>query len=235
VRYPSQHRPGLPSGIYVCREKAYDLSFVQPRQRTQVRRGLERCEVRAVDQPELLAQGFECNLDTMQRQKRFDSEFGERRQWRRLVGAIQKCPAINAFGAFTNGRLAAYAITCREGGWFHILHQMSRRDSLDQYPNHALSYKLTRDALQDPGVRAVCYGLIGLASGEGLHDYKLRLGYEVEPQNSVFLLHPRVERLLTGTLAARVVGLLRRARPDSERIERIDSVLRGARLVVASN
>ncbi|MFZ0594498.1 MAG: hypothetical protein WAM39_28845 [Bryobacteraceae bacterium] len=230
VRYPSLHRAGLPSGAYVFRQKHYDLSSIHQKQRAHVRRGLEGCEVRQVDEAELLVQGLKCNLDTMERQNRFDSEFGNPRQWQRLVKAAWQCPAVRVFGAFADGRLAAYAIICREDGWIQILHQMSRTDSLNFFPNHALTYTLTKACAEDPSVEGVCYGLAGLSSGEGLHQYKLRFGYELQQQNSVFLFHPGVEKLLSSSLVAKGVGLLRKARPENQRFKRIESVLTGARM-----
>jgi hypothetical protein len=230
VRYPSLHRHGLPSGIYVRRQKNYDLSSVHRKPRPRVRRSLEQCEVREVEEKELLVDGLQCNLDTMTRQNRFDREFGEPREWKRLVRATQKCPGVKVMGAFVDKRLAGYVITCREDGWLQLLHQMSRRDALDHFPNHALTYTLTKAAAEDPELEGVCYGLVGLSSGEGLHEYKLRMGYELEPQNSVFSVHPAVENLFSSSLVFNGIRLLRRARPHNERLERMESVFAGARI-----
>lgn len=230
VRYPSLRRAGLPSGVYLFRQKHYDLSSIHQKQRPRVRRGLESCEVREVDETELLVQGLQCNLDTMERQNRFDGEFGEPNKWRGLVNAVKKCQGVRAIGAFTNQRLAAYAITCREDGWIQILHQMSRRDSLDQFPNHALTYTLTKSAAEDSRVEGICYGVVGLSSGDGLHEYKLRFGYYVQQQNSVFLLHPGIEKLLSNSVAIDAIGMLRRMRPRDQTIARVESVLTGARM-----
>jgi hypothetical protein len=230
VRHPSLHRAGLPSGIYVFRQKRYDLYSIHQKHRAHVRRGLENCEIRQVDEAELLVQGLQCNLDTMERQNRFDSEFGDQRRWQRLVKAVQQCPAVSVTGAFVGGRLGAYAISCCEDGWIQILHQMSRPDALAAYPNHALTYTLTSDAAQDPSVEAVCYGLAGLSSGDGLQQYKLRFGYELQSQNSVFLFHPGVEKLLSSSVVVDGIGSLRRWRPKSEKFKRIESVLIGARM-----
>lgn len=230
VRYPSLNQAGHPSGIYVCRHTRYDLSSVHPKQRAPVRRGLEACEIRPIEELQLLVEGFECNLDTMQRQNRFEAEFGDRRQWKRLVEAVKQCPSIQAIGAFIDGRLAAYAITYREDGWFHILHQMSRKNFLSQHPNHALTYELTRQAAEDASVQTICYGLVGLASGGGLDEYKRRFGYEVLPQNSVFLLHPGVDKFLSNSLTIDALRSLRKLLPENQQLRRIESVLVGARL-----
>ena len=230
VRYPSLLRPGLPSGLYVCRNKAYDLSAVRHKLRSNVRRGLENCEIRRATEEELLAQGLQLNVETMARQGRHDNEFGDSRRWQRLVKAMAECPEIMAWGAFAGDRLAAYAITCREDGWLHILHRMSRRQDLELRPNHALDFTITRQVALDDSVDAVCFGMMGLVSGEGLHDYKLGMGHEAIPQSSVFELHPALAPVLT---SAPVVGSLRRVRrllPKNQLVERVTTVFEGARM-----
>lgn len=230
VRYPSQTRPGYPSGLYVCRNKEYDFGSVQPRLRSKVRRGLENCEIRRIEADELLAQGLLLNHETMSRQGRYDAEFGEAAQWRRLVYAIPQCPEIEPMGAFIGGRLAAYCICCREDGWLHMLHQMSRQQDLEFFPNHALDFAVTRQIVLDPTLEAVCFGLMGLVAGTGLHDYKVRLGYETIPQNSVFELHPALAPVMAGAPVVGGLQLLRKLRPQNQLIERVTTVLAGARI-----
>ena len=141
VRYPSTREAGLPGGIYVCRNKEYSLSAVQSRLRSMVRKGLAACDVREVPEDVLMREGLQLNRDTMERQGRFDAEFGEKAGWDRLCRAVTKSSKVRAMGAFVDGTgLAAYSVVYEEDGWVHILHQNSRLDLLDFYPNHALAF-----------------------------------------------------------------------------------------------
>jgi hypothetical protein len=230
VRYPSIHRPGLASGLYVCRNKNYELRSVQNGLRSKIRRGLENCEVRRATVDELLSQGRQLNLDTMQRQGRYDAEFGDAVQWARLVRAIDQCPEVTPWGAFAGDRLAAYAITCREDGWLHIIHRMSRLEDLELRPNHALDFTLTRQLATRDDLEAICFGLMGLVAGHGLHDYKLGMGYEAIPQNSVLDLHPAVAPLLTSAPLVGSLKSLRRLAPKNQFVERVSTVFEGARI-----
>lgn len=231
VRYLSDSRPGLDSGLYVRRRRDYSISSLQTKMRNKVRRGLERCEVREVDPALLLDRGLRLNIDTMKRQGRYDPEFGEPRRWRRLVRAVEQSPCVSAVGAFADGELAAYMIVCREDGWVHVLHQMSRGDLLKQNPNHALAFRLTQQELQCSNTHAVCYGVMSLTPAGGLHQFKLRLGYELIPHASVFQLHPLCASLLTSGLSARAVRILQRLRQNDQRLQRVSAVLQGARLL----
>jgi hypothetical protein len=230
VRFLSLHRHGSPSGLYVCSRKEYDLGSIHQKQRSVVRRGLEKFTVRPVEDAELLCQGLQLNRDTMARQGRYDPEFGEEIRWRRLVRAVGASRGVAAYGAFSEGRLAAYVIACRDGGWLHLMHQMSRTDDLPHNPNHALTFTVTKWAAEDPTLEASSYGVVSLVSTEGLHLYKVRFGYEIVERTCCFQFHPALAPLLRSRALAGAVHMLRRVRPQDQRLEKVESVLNGARL-----
>lgn len=215
TRFPSATRAGLAGGLYVYRGRSYDFFNMHRNFRQKVRHGLERCEVRPIEHDVLAREGLALNFDTMQRQGRFDEEFGDRRRFEKIVDAVFAVPAMGAIGAFVDGRLAAYDITCREDGWLHIVHKMSRLADLEHCPNHVLDYTVTREALADPPVEAVTMGWQSLTSMDGLHDYKTRLGYEFEQHNCVIQLHPAVSWLLTASPSVRAAEAWAKMRPHA--------------------
>lgn len=228
ARFPSLERGGLESGAYVLRADRYDLGVVHIKHRARVRHGLQLYRVCRAGAEQLLAQGLTLNRDTMDRQGRYDAEFARPGPWSRLVRAIEDCPEAAAYGAFAGPRLDAYMITCRDAGWLHILHQMSRREALPDFPNHTLTYEVTRMAAEDTEVHSLCYGLMPLVPIEGLHEYKLRFRYNLEPHRSAVQLHPTVETCSGPASAA--LRLLRTAFPGSQRLARAQSIFDGARL-----
>jgi hypothetical protein len=230
ARFPSLKWNGLKSGLYVFRGWNYGLQSIHIKHRPRVRRGLQHFEVRPAKRAELLEQGLRLNLDTLARQGRHDPEFGESGQWERLVEAVFECPQVVPMAAFTGNRMSAYIITCREGRWLHILHQMSRQEDLAEFPNHVLTYCVTKQAAADASLEAVSYGCVPLFSADGLHEYKLRFGYEIILHRSAIQLHPALDGLLTSTPAREVVRALRRLLPQNQRLETLETVLRGARL-----
>ena len=139
-------------------------------------------------------------------------------------------PVILGAGAFVDGVLGAYAVTYEEDGWFHILHQMSRLDCLEHYPNHALAFTLTEAALSKPDIVGMSYGLKSLVNTAGLHDFKLRMGFECLSQNMVCELHPMASGLLTSGLASAGLMMARRCFPRDQRLERAQAVISSARV-----
>jgi hypothetical protein len=229
VRFPSVHWTGLESGLYVLRRREYGIESVHPKHRPRVRRGLETFYVKPATQSELIRQGRALNLNTMARQGRYDPEFGDRRRWETLVEAAFACREVSFPAAFVGSRMAAYMITCRECGWLHILHQMSRQEDLPNFPNHVLTYSVTKEATSDESLEAICYGYRPLFAADGLHEYKLRFGYELIPHQSAIQFHPVLDPALNNRVANLALRCTRALYPKSQFLETIESVLKGAR------
>jgi len=229
ARFPSSEWRGLASGLYLLRRRDYDIGSVHIKHRPRVRRGLQCFEVRPATKAQLLDQGYELNLSTMARQGRYDPEFGERRRWEALVEAAFACSEVTIPAVFAGTRLAAYMITCREHKWLHILHQMSRQEDLPNFPNHVLTYTVTSQAVKDETLDAVCYGYVPLFSADGLHEYKLRFGYEVVPHFSAIQLHPVLDAVLNCGPARAAVRTARCVQRGNQQLETLQTVLEGAR------
>ena len=230
VRFLTTGWPGAPNGLYVCRHRDFDMHRVGKRQGGCVRRGLERCEIRPVESSELLTQGIHLNRDTIERQGRADPEFTEEKSWKRLVDAVEKSPGMSALGAFVQGKLINYLIMYREREWLFLVHQMALTSARNFKPSPAMHFQILRQLALDPTLAVVCAGLVPLLDLPSIHDYKLRLGYELEPMTSAYHLHPAVARILTSKPAVGMVTALRKFRPHDQRLERAHSVLEGARM-----
>jgi len=229
ARFPTSAWTGLESGLYLLRKRNYDIGSVHVKHRPRVRRGMQLYDIRPATKAQLLDQGWHLNLSTMARQGRNDSEFADRRRWETLVEAAFACTEISFPAAFAGPRLAAYMITCREHNWLHILHQMSRQEELPNFPNHVLTYTVTSQAAADPTIDAVCYGYVPLFSADGLHEYKLRFGYEVVPHRSAIQLHPVLNAVLNRDAVRSAVKGVRVIQPGNQQLETLQTVLEGAR------
>jgi hypothetical protein len=228
VRFPSEHWTGLESGLYVIRRQPYEIGSVHVKHRPRVRRGLDHFRVRPATKLEMLRQSRELNLSTMRRQGRYDDEFGDARRWQTFVEAAFTCTEISCPAAFVGPRMAAYMITCREHGWLHILHQMSNQEDLGDFPNHVLTFTVTKQAMEDESLDAVCYGYVPLFEADGLHEYKLRFGYELLPHQSAIQLHPAMGGILNNGLTRAAIRSARWLGLRNQRMETIQTVLEGA-------
>lgn len=227
ARYLAPEGNGLAGGLYIRRKGPYDIKSVHHMSRNRVRRGLTNCTVREVEKSELEAQGLQLNLDTMKRQGRFDPEFGEARQWQRLVDACYSSPGVKVMGSFVENKLGSYAVTLTEDRCVHIMHVFSSAQLIDEFfPSKALTFTLTK-RVEEPDIDAVSYGLSGLVQGAGLHEYKIRYGYDFIPYGYAFVLHP-LARLALNPLTAWGVRAARQRWPAMQTIGRVQSVVDGA-------
>jgi hypothetical protein len=227
ARFPSMEWDGLESGIYVMRRREYEIDSVHAKHRPRVRHGMQTFKVKLATAAELRAQGLQLNRSTMARQGRYDPEFGQRAKWETLVEAVFACSEVSVPAVFAGPRMAAYMITCREHGWLHILHQMSRQEDLPNFPNHLLTYTVTKQAVADDSLEAISYGYVPLFAADGLHEYKLRFGYDLIPHRSAIQLHPAVGPVLSSLLGP--LGSIRKLNPEDQRLKTIETVLKGAR------
>jgi hypothetical protein len=229
ARFPSLHWTGLESGLYVLRRRPYDIESVHAKHRPRVRKGMEKFHVRPATISELMTQGRALNLNTMERQQRFDPEFGDKRRWETLLEAAFACSEVSFPAAFAGSRMASYMVTCQEQGWLHILHQMSRQEDLPNFPNHVLTFTVTQQACNDESLDAICYGCVPLFAADGLHEYKLRFGYDLEAHQSAIHFHPALGPLLDNPIARLALRWGRKLLPQNQFLETIDTVLKGAR------
>lgn len=230
ARHPTATAPGWPCGLFECQTRDYSLERVEVRHRKQVQKGLERCEIREVDPDLLLVEGLELNQETLARQGRLDPEFGEVVGWQRVVTAIRRTPAVNVTGAFLDGRLSAYAILCRDGGWLHLLYKMTRTDDMIHRTNPALDFAILAAASRDPSLVGVTNSWLSLTRGsEGLHRYKQLMGYRVVHHALAVHLHPALAPVLTTRPVVRAAAALARLRPRTRTLELAAHVLAGAR------
>lgn len=229
ARFPTLSWTGLPSGLYVLPRCDYDLRSLHVKHRPRVKHGMQRFHVRLAEKSQLISQGRELNLGTMARQGRYDPEFGDPRRWETFIEAAFACPEVSFPAVFRGSRLAAYMVTCREQKWLQILHQMSRWEDLPDFPNHLLTYSVSAESAADPSLDTVCYGYLPLFAADGLHEYKLRFGYELVPHRSAIQFHPALKPVLQHPWASAAVRIARRVLRNHQGLEIIQSVLEGAR------
>lgn len=230
ARYPSTTQPGLPGGAYVCTDRSYDLGHLTKRMRNYVRRGLEACTIRLLERNELEEQGLILNQDTDAKHGRWRSEFCDPREWKKTMEAVFATRGAFAIGAFVGEQLASYEVGCVDSGWAYGLLQMSRRDLLDHHPNHALDFTFNQHVFADPAVEGVCIGPVPLRGNAGIHNYKLRMGFEVLPRQTVLRVHPWAAPLANHGLTWRLVRHARRTAALQNRLEGIDILVTGSRI-----
>lgn len=174
----------------------YDLSTLDQKARNQTRRGLERVEVRRVDLDERTERlAYDVYADNVRRLGLFKTEKHIDQRWRTWVNTIRKASCVEFWSAWQDRSLVAFTVAVRTGAETELVLQRSLYSSLRLYPNNALVYTVTKDAFER-GSRLVSFGLSAYSGDkEGLHKFKIGMGFKALPLYEHLQWHPWVRPL----------------------------------------
>jgi len=197
VRFPGPvDGPGKLSYQIVCDVQNYGLDQLSANVRSKVRRGLRRCEVKAVPFAELAVIGRAADVDTLSRQGR-TWRFGGA-QWDRYWRAADR-PGMEGWGAFVGNELAAFLLTAEFGDCVEFLLARSRSDLLDAYPNNALIFSVAEEMLVKRRHNMITFGLESLEPVGPLDQFKFGMGFRRQPIRQRVVFHPLLQTLLRST------------------------------------
>jgi len=217
LRYPvevSDVNGNGTGGVLVCERKGYDLDALQPKARNQTRKGLRECTIERVEFNALADMGYRLNEETWERQGRTSTDL-PRIRWQKYCQAAARTRDMEAWGAFVQGRLAAFVVCALVERSYNILHQSSSTELLSHYPNNALAFTVTKRALEQTGVDRVGYGLKSVENTGGLEHFKLAMGYSLRPLDERIVLHPML-RVCLALGGRQVLKWAAARRPDSD-------------------
>lgn len=221
---------GKISHNYFVRDQNYSLNNLSTNCRRNVRKGLNRCQIRLMSFDELYLLGMPLNLDTLSRQRRSEQLFSNDNLWKRLCRAGKELAQIEVWGAFVQNELGSYIITSRLGPVVSVLFSHSRTDLLAAHPSPALYFTMIQQLMQRPGVEAVYNGAEWLTTSMGLDRFKQGMGFIAEPVVLVTQLRPLTNRILLSKGMRRTISSLGPLFLKQNFHKRIEAVLEMAEL-----
>jgi hypothetical protein len=212
------------SSLYLCSDAEYSLKKLGRGARYDTSRGLNELKIRFLEQSELLRLGKQAYCDTLARtgisvdsREPFEVRFRRPRTESRYLGALR------------GDQLAAFLLVTEVDDWVSM-GGYSADEFLPLRPNNALIFYAVHHYLVEKKFRVVSYGLSSIqadSKAEGLHKFKLKMGFESVPVHRAFvfnpLLRPFVNRLSWGL----VNGILKVA-PYHAMLKKAEGALRMA-------
>jgi hypothetical protein len=173
------------------------LKHLGPKARNHIRRGLKEFDIRFMEHSEFLSKGAQAYCDTIRRNgfasitpEHFAIGYRVPRPWQKLVGA------------FKDSCLAAYLMVTEFDDWASI-----ENYSADRFRplgvNNALDYFTMHEYLCQERFRGVTYGLGSLQTStkaDGLHQFKLSMGFEAVPVHRRLVVNPLLRPLVNQAL-----------------------------------
>lgn len=180
-----QHLPDFDEAanatLYLCRDKDYDISKLSTNNRSKVRRGQKRMEVRRATRREVAESGYLCYYDTCTRQGIISiSEAEFKAKWQKDDELLSQ----ELWAAFADDEIAALGMVSLCGKWAELLYTQSANKYLKDYSNHALFYTVLNDLLHREEIESVSYGLSSVQPNskiDSLHQFKLSVNFEAIP------------------------------------------------------
>lgn len=213
------------SFYYVCRNPNYHISSLPRKMRRNIRGGFRHFDIRLCTWDELADNGFAAIADTDARHGRNTSSMDG---FQNMVKRHRQTNFFEVWGAWYDGKLAAWATIFKVDNWVCWEKTCSCTDTLKLVPNNAIWYAITQRSLVEekrdwisPGVSSI-YDSMQF----GLHNFKIRMGYEAIPVHRAFALHPVVKHMATSTMVSWMLEKVSRARPQSAILQKANGMLR---------
>ncbi len=190
LRYsaPVESPVGQISYHVVCENPQYRMDLLDRRTRQNVRNGLNQCRVEQVPLSRLADEGWQLEIDTVDRQGRHVKV--DKESWSRRYRAASDLPGFEAWGALVGDRLVASILMFRMDDWCEMISQQCHRDFLPLRVNNAMAFTVTQAVVQRPGISSLFYALHSLDAPPSMDDFKFRMGYTARPVRQRVVFHP---------------------------------------------
>ena len=225
LRYPTTlDNFGFVSTVAVNTNRDYDLNRLHQKARNQTRRGLENCRVEKIDFRYLVGNGLVLNQDTAERQH-FRNLYADQDYWQKYCQAAELTPGVSAWGAFVDGKLAAFLVAIEVDGWAEWVVNHSLTALRNKYANNALAFQAASYFLRQKGCKGVCYGLGSLETTLELDHFKQRMGWTLQPIKQRLVFSKQI-RLAFSLANEPSLNILARLFPKSYTVRKTSSMIR---------
>ncbi len=210
------------SWLYQCSNPEYSLDKLERGARSHIRRALGEFEIKFMDQSDVLRLGKQAYYDTLVRtglsvahRETFELEYGRPRRDTAYIGAMKE------------ERLAAFIRATAVDDWV-LLAGCSANEFLPLRPNNGLIYYVVHHYLVEKKFRVVDYGLSSVqaaSKAEGLHRFKLKMGFEAVPVHRAFVINPLL-RPFANHLSWRLINGILKLSPQHPLLKKAEGALR---------
>jgi hypothetical protein len=207
--------------LYVC--KKFDVSNLKDTFKRNVRKAEKVFSIRMLSPDEVETLAYQPYCDTRKRlglndytKDHFLKSFSKQN--------LRKNSCI--VGAFAGEQLAAFSSILMYKDFIEI-GLYSANDYLKDRPNDYLVYNVLNTALNIDKLKLVSYGLSSIqekTSAEGLHQFKLKCGFEAVPIQRKFVVNPKYKWLIN-PLTKTFVKVMLTLFPTNIKLRKINGIL----------
>lgn len=221
--------PTAPTGYIsyhaVYEEEMYSIENLSKWTRKNIRRGLRNCEIQPITFDRLADEGWQLQVDTLDRQAHAHQVETVKAAWERRCRTAQDLPGFEAWGAIVEDKLAASVITFLMNDCVYMLYQQCYRDFLKEHVNNALGFVVTETMMQRPEVTSILYGLHSLDAPPSVDEFKFRMGYSAKPVRQRVVFHPWLAPFFN-PVSHRILKAIANRKPDNLMLAKAEGMVR---------
>jgi hypothetical protein len=200
LRYTCDETEGSTSFEYICDDRNYDLSSLDPPARRSTKQGLKQCLVRQIAFSLLAEEGYAINQSVFCRQGRpGPPQLTEKDLWKMYMAKCCSLRNVDAWGAFVEDKLCAFILTVTVDGYAYLYHPHVMIESQKYRPMNALLFTAIQHLFRNASIAKVSYGLETLPDNSSLEHFKLGMGFRKEALHRRVLINPLARPLLGRT------------------------------------
>ena len=171
----------------------YKLENFSSKIRNQIRKSLKSCEIKVPSFEEIVSQGIIINRETLSLHNRTVVYLTNEDLWMKYVKELMSSKDVYVYGAYVEGKLAAYAFFIKVNDKYYIYHPFSSRIYSKSAPMNGLLFTAINDFIKhdDTGVD-VSYGLASFFSMQGLDKFKKGMLFKEEPVSRITVIDSRL-------------------------------------------
>lgn len=210
--------------IYLCDSSSYSCNKLSGHALRDIRYALKNLRIETIDWETFFKHAFDAFRDTRFRVGLSD---GTQKCFRQRFWPISKNPAYRIIGAWKGDILVAFIVLVVVNDFVEIDGVFSTNLHRSMCPNDALiNYTLDHFLVQQK-LRVVSFGLSSIQSkviNTGLHDFKIKVGFNAKPVYRVFVFHPFLRPPICRPILACVQWLLK-LKPNNRKLRKAFGVL----------
>ena len=211
------------STLFNCIDNEYDLQHLSKNARRDIRISQRNLQFGFAHWNEILDCGLKAFADT---RKRVGLSDCSEKSFRSRFTRFRKNPAHRAVAAWLDKEIIAFMSLIVLEDFVVIQGSFSTDDQKKICPNNGLVDFVNNYFLKVNGFSIVCYGLSSVQENtgkEGLHSYKVRVGFEAIPVQRVFVLHPLIVPFKE--IIRLLLRLLKYLLPENRAIKKASGIL----------
>ncbi|MCH7963564.1 MAG: hypothetical protein IH852_06455 [Bacteroidetes bacterium] len=211
------------STLYNCIDNDYGLQHLSKNARRDIRIAQRNLQFGFAHWNEILDCGLKAFADT---RKRVGLSDCSEKSFRSRFTRFRKNPAHRAVAAWLDKEIIAFMSLIVLEDFVVIQGSFSTDDQKKICPNNGLVDFVNNYFLKVNGFSIVCYGLSSVQENtgkEGLHSYKVRVGFEAIPVQRVFVLHPLIVPFKE--IIRLLLRLLKYLLPENRAIKKASGIL----------